>query len=291
MVCHPHSSLHSALTSPPAPLPWSLAPNEPPGTRSGKHKRDRQGPAPGSAGDKLTVHPASGPQESPYVLINSSVPVPRREPLPPLSSWTTSVGSRNGMADLACSGVHKRPVTEPVVCHLRPLPLDPDLRRASPGAGAGMSVEQVRRREPWSHRGSWRRRGAPCTGPCTWGTLEACAPHPPPSMTMVGFPGEARCPHSAPSVELTCFPASSYHPFPQRVRAPSPGSPGTQLCLWSTRLPSREAGSGSLPGRGPGSPRGAPLWVPARFFTRTLPDRTGLLQVQPVISHKHVGQV
>ena len=108
VVCHPHSSLLSTLPLPPAPTPCSPAPNEPPATRSGKHKRDRQGPAPGSAGDKLTVHPASGPQESPYVLINSSVPVPRREPLPPLSSWTTSVGSRNGMADLACSGgAHK----------------------------------------------------------------------------------------------------------------------------------------------------------------------------------------
>ena len=30
----------------------------PRGTRSGKHKRNRQGPAPESAGDKLTVHPA-----------------------------------------------------------------------------------------------------------------------------------------------------------------------------------------------------------------------------------------
>ena len=117
-------------------------------------------------------------------------------------------------------------------------------------------------------------------------------PRPPPSMTRAGLPRRRDVPTlSAPSVELTCFPASSYHPFPQRVRAPSPGSPGTQLCLRPTRLPSREAGSGSLPGRGPGSPRGAPLWVPARFFTRTLPDRTGLLQVQPVISHKHVGQV
>ena len=38
----------------------------------------------------------------------SQSPRPHREPLPPLSGWTTSVGNRNGMADLACSGgAHK----------------------------------------------------------------------------------------------------------------------------------------------------------------------------------------
>lgn len=55
-ACRRQSSLLcSALT--PTPLPSSLAPQEPLGTRSSKHKKDRQEPAPGSTADNtVTVH-------------------------------------------------------------------------------------------------------------------------------------------------------------------------------------------------------------------------------------------
>ena len=207
MVCHPHSSLHSPLTSPPAPLPCSLAPNEPPGTRSGKHKRDRQGPAPGSAGDKLTVHPASGPQESPYVLINSSVPVPRREPLPPLSSWTTSVGSRNGMADLACSGgAHKAGHR---ACGLSSAAPPTRSRPSSRESWCGCrhvcrAGEEERTAEP---QGVLEKARSPLHRALHAGDARGLCPALPPiSVMMARLPGEVRCPHSAPSAELTCFP-------------------------------------------------------------------------------------
>lgn len=178
-----------------------------------------------------------------------------------------------------------------MVCHLRPLPLGS--RPSSRASWCGCphlcrAGGEERTAEP---QGVLEKARSPLHRALHAGDARGLCPAPL-NMTRAGLPRRRDVPTlSAPSVELTCFPASSYHPFPQRVRAPSPGSPGTQLCLRSTRLPSREACSGSLPGTGPGSPRGAPLWVPARFFTRTLPDRTGLLQVQPVISHKHVGQV
>ena len=147
-----------------------------------------------------------------------------------------------------------------MVCHLRPLPLDPDLLPASPGAGAGTSVEQVGRRDPRSHRGSWRRRGASCTGPCTRGTLVACAP-PPPQHDEGRAPQEAGRPHSVcsvcgtdllPSLLLPPLPPASPGPFPRVPRdtavsaAHTAPLPGGWLRIPSRKRPRFSQGSPAL---------------------------------------------